>query len=91
MVAVTSSGLAVKSTSVPSWPGPEVVGRDELDRCLLVVQHRDALLGAALAAERLVDRRAAVATVAPEAVHEEHEPADHEKEEAAADPRRRRE
>ena len=31
MVAVTSSGLAARSTSVPTWPGAELVGRDELD------------------------------------------------------------
>src|SRR5262249_50339996 len=41
--------------------GPQVVGRDELDRGLLVMEERDVLFGAAVATECLIDRRAAVA------------------------------
>ncbi len=90
MVAVTSSGLASKSISVPSWPGTQVVGRRELHRGLRLAQRRTHLGHRAFVARagpvRGVDRRTGVATVATELPHEEHHEAHEQQQHRAGQP-----
>ena len=65
IVAVTSSRLACSSTRVPTWPGPDAVGRDELDRARSTpAEQRPRLLLARRVAHRGVDRRAGEPAVA---------------------------